>query len=565
MRCARWFVAVSLLGSLTACGDVTHDPPPEPAIVDEDVLARFVGAEQRLDAAALAGALAAGADLAQAGDGIRREWDESRRRVLSSVGPKGVAGPDATPGSPRFTLAGVSGAELAAPTPVRDGFDFASMAWATWSLGLLYLGNDAAGTVEHGPSVSGQVTTRDSTTVTAAKRGPVAGVTLSTTRSQTSTAGWSVAQTGLVKLDLPLCPDAAGVIAFDMTLELKTTGSSAAGGTSTVTDVLKGRTTATVNDEARLASVVVTGTYDHNGSATGPGLAMASGESGIHVNAGDGAVTVSVSGNATGEQGEEARGYGATLLWLAGALATARAGDFYEKGYCTEVLASPDDGPTEVAVGATKPFDVRVRHKWDGVELTDRITSRLEGAQSVSPTERTASPTTLTYVAPSERNRQATIHIESRSRRGIARRDVAVRTPGGYAIHDVWTLGNGAKQHMDAVNCDSAFGPWHVVVSGDLAALGWRSLNAWFDIAGDPTTGTGTLTGEEHSVTTGGDSYDGPSTGTATFRPEGDGYLVKLEIDYSLTWRSRLGSQPVNGHSSRELRVIPATDEECGS
>jgi len=354
-----------------------------------------------------------------------------------------------------------------------------------------------------------------------------------------------------------------------MRLKLTTTASAGAGATATVTDVLSGHTVATVNDDAELASVAITGTYDHTTTAQGNGPAIAAGQTGIHVNVADSGVSSSTSGSVTDAQATEAQAYGATLLRLAGSLAAARAGDYYEHGYCTEVVVSPDDDPTEVQPGATQPFDVRVKHTWDGGELTDRITPRLDGAESVSPTGRTATPTTLRYQAPDQKNRRATIHVESRSRRGIASADVAVKTPGGYAIHDVWTVGNGGQQHLDAVNCDSPFGPWHVVISGDLAALGWRSLNAYYDITGDPATGTGKLTGEEHSVTLTNETYDGPSTGTAQFSEAGDGYLIKLEIEYDLLWHTPSGmevllhQEHIRGHSSRELHVVSATDQEC--
>jgi hypothetical protein len=118
-----------------------------------------------------------------------------------------------------------------------------------------------------------------------------------------------------------------------------------------------------------------------------------------------------------------------------------------------------------------------------------------------------------------EREEQAaTIRIESRSKRGIAVKDVAVKTPGGYAIHDVWKhKGATTSQNMDGVSCDSPHGPWHIKISGD---NGWSSVNAYYDITLDPNTGNGTLAGEEHNVTT-------------------------------------------DGHSSRELHVIAATEQEC--
>jgi hypothetical protein len=132
----------------------------------------------------------------------------------------------------------------------------------------------------------------------------------------------------------------------------------------------------------------------------------------------------------------------------------------------------------------------------------------------------------------------------------------------GYAIHDIWVAGD-VQQHMDAVNCDSPYGPWHVVISGDLAAGGWSSLDAYYDIVADPTTGTGTLTGEEHSVAVGGDRYDGTSTGTVQVSPGGEGYLITMEIDDNIIWTNPNGQEQLGGHKSRELDVIPATEQEC--
>jgi hypothetical protein len=177
---------------------------------------------------------------------------------------------------------------------------------------------------------------------------------------------------------------------------------------------------------------------------------------------------------------------------------------------------------------------------------------------------------TLTYIAPNEKNKRATIRLEARSKRGRAVKDHAVKTPGGYAIHDTWDLPNGSEQKLDGVSCDSPYGPWHVVISGDLAANNWRSLNAYYDIELDPATGKGTVTGEEHSVTTESHTYDGSHHGTAQIAPKGtDGYLITMEIDYDLVWDTPddlediLGQDKIKGHVSRELDVIPATEQEC--
>jgi hypothetical protein len=566
----RLAVLVLLLtAGASACGSGGGGEPPVPStppIVGEEVLAKFVDAEKQHDAAGLTAALGAGADLGKAADGIRDRWDAGRKRTLSLLGRDGLVKGSAS----RFRLVSLHRADQTAGSrPGLADFDFVNMAWATWSLGLLYVGNESSGTARPTPETVSGVTTAVSTTVTAVRRGPLASVTLSTTRSLTSTAGWSVSQTASVKLELPLCPDRDGVIAFDLLLELETTGSSGTGGRSSVRDTLTGHTIATVDDDARLVNAVTTGGYDQNSTAQGPGLGVQAAQSAIHVSITGSGTTASSSGDATDAQVQQARTASAVLLAYAGRLAALRAGDFYQKGYCTEIVVSPDNKPTEVALNATQPFDVRVRHKWENTELTDRVTPRLEGQVSISPNARTATPVTINYVAPNEKNRKATIHLESRSRRGIALKDVAVRTPGGYAIHDIWTLRNGMEQKMDGVSCDSPYGPWHVVISGDLAAAGWSRFNAYYDIVADPNTGKGTVRGEEHSETTERHTYDGTSNGTAQITANGDGYLIKLEIDYDITWDTPedtediLGQDKITGHITRDLDIIPATDQEC--
>jgi hypothetical protein len=139
----------------------------------------------------------------------------------------------------------------------------------------------------------------------------------------------------------------------------------------------------------------------------------------------------------------------------------------------------------------------------------------------------------------------------------------------GWAVHDSWPVGNGQPQNIDGVSCDSPDGPWHLVFSGDLAAFGLSSLDAYYDVTFDPATGIGPVTGKERSVTTDGDVYAGGSTGTATRTEEGDGYLIRFETDFKVIWTSpniviMPGQETLTGHVSREASIIPATSEECG-
>jgi hypothetical protein len=510
-----------------------------PVLSDAEALNQFVAAEQGLDRDQVARALKAGGDLADAAGQIELEWERARVRLLASLGSEGVVPSGGGPGTAR-------------------ALDFASLAWSTWSLGLLYLGNDAAGTVEHGPSDARGVTTSESTTVTAAKQGPIARVDLSTTRTQSSPAGWSVTQTATVALELPLCPDPDGVIAFDIDLALETRGSSGTGATSSISDVLAGHVTAIVDDDAELASLEVTGGYDHTTSAQGEGLTVPAGDSGIRVEVGPDSVSAeSTAGEETQAALDEARNYGAVLLRLTGGLAAARAGDFYEKGYCTEIRVEPAASPVTVGLGSETALDVVVAHTWDGVELTDRVTTVLSGGESVTPTGRTATPMTLSYLAPSEKNQSATIQLESRSRRGIATASLTLQTPGGYRIHARDPYG----ATWDGVSCESPYGPWHLVRTTNSPVE--LNYHGEFDALASPD-GPGTATGADSWVDDDGISFWSTYEGTATLSSDGTTYTLLIDMTAYFHESDQVDPNEVGIGSKGAYLPLESAGEECG-
>ncbi|MEQ1735668.1 MAG: hypothetical protein ABL886_04610 [Rhodoglobus sp.] len=139
----------------------------------------------------------------------------------------------------------------------------------------------------------------------------------------------------------------------------------------------------------------------------------------------------------------------------------------------------------------------------------------------------------------------------------------------GWAVHDFWLVTNNRPQTIDGVSCDSPFGPWHLTLGGDLEEFDLVSIDAFYEMTIDPATLTGPVTGTEHSVTTGGDTYDGGSTGTATLTEEKDGYLIHFELDYNVIWSSTNvvimpGQENLAGHITREASITPATEEDCG-
>ena len=76
--------------------------------------------------------------------------------------------------------------------------------------------------------------------------------------------------------------------------------------------------------------------------------------------------------------------------------------------------------------------------------------------------------------------------------------------------------------------------------------------------------------GPGNSVTTDGQTYDGPSTGTAEIVPDRQNFVIKLEIDSDITWHTPTGVEKqlpgqdhIKGHKSRELHIVTATAKDC--
>ena len=72
-----------------------------------------------------------------------------------------------------------------------------------------------------------------------------------------------------------------------------------------------------------------------------------------------------------------------------------------------------------------------VRHKFDGSEVPSKLDAALKGETSVDPTTLAKTSGTLTYTAPGETGKSATITLTATSRRGRATLDLTASTGGG--------------------------------------------------------------------------------------------------------------------------------------
>jgi len=114
---------------------------------------------------------------------------------------------------------------------------------------------------------------------------------------------------------------------------------------------------------------------------------------------------------------------------------TSLAMDAAEKkwttGYCVE-LQVPELGSDTKTVepGSSTPFTAHVRHKFEGAELPLPVIATLaDGQVSVTPSgSRVPAPASFTYKAADSGGQAATVNLETRSKRGIAKLDLKFTT-----------------------------------------------------------------------------------------------------------------------------------------
>ena len=105
----------------------------------------------------------------------------------------------------------------------------------------------------------------------------------------------------------------------------------------------------------------------------------------------------------------------------------AMAEQKWQNGGCVKIDAP---SPGSVAVNSTTQIPVKVVHKFDGAEVPSKLKAALSGGASVDPTLIPKTAGTLSYVAPGETGKTATISLSSSSRRGRATLDLTASTGG---------------------------------------------------------------------------------------------------------------------------------------
>lgn len=242
------------------------------------------------------------------------------------------------------------------------------------------------------------------------------------------------------------CPDATGKV--DFTVKVKLSGSTAA---ASFTQEVTTKIVATTDDNADVASTTqnitqgiresvggrntyIETAFDITGrkgnySADNWRLVRTSQDLGPHAqklveSAQEGAMGASFSALAVAE-----------VMW--------------QTGMCVELVAK---SPGTVEPSSVTEIPVDVKHKFEGGSVPSRVSVALSGETSVSPKQIDQTPGKLSYTAPPEKNKSATIKLEARSKRGRAKLDLNATTGGNaYAIS-----GNIDEASMSGTTCDSS-------------------------------------------------------------------------------------------------------------
>lgn len=222
------------------------------------------------------------------------------------------------------------------------------------------------------------------------------------------------------------CPNAEGQVSFTMTMRL----GAETGGAGYMQE-LSAFIRAVVNDDAEVAS----STMD-----LVQGTRQVKGDTQFYIESG---VTLKFDGSnytesnfrvirhsqqATAENARPLSEGGLSAAQGIGETALAMAKQNWQEGGCTKIEAP---SPGNVSPSSTTAIPVTVRHRFDGSEVPSKLDAALKGGKSVDPTSLAKTRGTLTYTAPSETGKSATLTLTATSRRSKATLDLTANTGGG--------------------------------------------------------------------------------------------------------------------------------------
>lgn len=222
-----------------------------------------------------------------------------------------------------------------------------------------------------------------------------------------------------VSIDGWRCPNEAGQVSFT----IKEHFNAGSGGASYTAD-LTAYVRAEVNDNGELASTTIDVNQGTRKVKDGRNVyveSSATNKNGTKSN--QQVVRSSQEASADDVSNLSAAGEDAAYMMALGSLLFAQSN--WEKGGCVKIDAN---SPGKVDPGSTTSIPVKVVSRIDGSAVSSKLGAALTGGASIDPTSLAKTPGTLTYTAPNEAGKSATILLTATSKRGKAKLELTANT-----------------------------------------------------------------------------------------------------------------------------------------
>jgi hypothetical protein len=118
-----------------------------------------------------------------------------------------------------------------------------------------------------------------------------------------------------------------------------------------------------------------------------------------------------------------------------GVASLASAENTWKSGGCVKIVAT---SPGTVQPGSTTAIQVSVISIFDGTNAPSKLKAALTGAESIDPTSLATTPGSLSYTAPNETGKSATILLTATSKRGKAKLELSASTGGKFSASGNW-------------------------------------------------------------------------------------------------------------------------------
>jgi hypothetical protein len=311
------------------------------------------------------------------------------------------------------------------------------------------------------------------------------------------------------KVDGQRCPNAEGQVSFTIKVRI-----GAQVGQTGFTQELTAFVRATVNNDAKLATHTMDVVQGIRQAKGGRQIYIETGETATHN--GTDYTTSNFRIIRTSQEVVQSDAHlvteELTAAFAVAETALAIAEYSWYNGKCTQIEAK---SPGSVQPGSNTSIPVKVRHRIDKTEIPSKLVAELKGDSSVNPTTIPRTSGTLTYTAPGQTGKSATIGLTATSRRGRATLDLNAST-GGQSYR-VSGTSNGVSFSGEICSLAKPF-------SIDATFPGGTAKTT-FNPGGD-TAGTTTDSGGGSGCTqTGGGNY------SVTLKPDGSGTITWTTTD----------------------------------